>query len=181
MTESATRRERRQPVWAACASAVWGGLFAMISLYWALGGLVGIETIGGELERMARAGEVGPLVWGATIIKVVGVVYSLALVQRWGRTLPRALMLAGGWAATVLLLGYGGVTVGIEILVATGVLAAPAEIDWYAFYWHLALWDPWFVLWGILLGLAVVHYQRATRRAGTAGRWCSDSRGASGR
>ncbi|WP_253862748.1 DUF3995 domain-containing protein [Prauserella halophila] len=168
MTEPAARPERGRPVWAAYASAVWGGLFAAISLYWALGGLIGIETVGGEIEKMARAGEAGLLAWGATIVKTAGVVYSLALVQRWGRIFPRMLMLASGWAATVLLLGYGGVTVGTELLVATGVLDAPAAIDWYAFYWHLALWDPWFVLWGILLGIAVVHYQRATRRPGTA-------------
>lgn len=124
--------------------------------------IAGIDTVGGEIEKLARAGEGGALAWGAALLEVAGVVY--ALVQRWGRVFPRPLMLAGGRAGTAVLIGYGGLTVGTELLVAVGVLDPPAGIDWYAFYWHLALWDPYFVRWGVLLGIAVWHYQADTRR-----------------
>jgi hypothetical protein len=100
---------------------------------------------------------------GAALLKVAGVGYALALAQRWGRVFPRPLMLAGGWAGTAVLIGYGGLTVGTEVLVALDVVDPPAGIDWYAFYWHLALWDPYFLLWGVLLGIAVWHYQDDTR------------------
>jgi hypothetical protein len=158
--QPATRRR----TWAAYAAAAWAGVFAVVSLYWALGGMAGIDTVGGEIEKLARAGEGGALAWGAALLKVAGVVYALALVQRWGRVFPRALMLTGGWAGTAVLIGYGGLTVGTEILVAVGAVAPPAGIDWYAFYWHLALWDPYFLLWGVLLGIAVWQYQKDTRR-----------------
>lgn len=149
--------------WAAIAAAVWAGVFAVISLYWALGGRIGIDTVGGEIEKLARSGSGGALAWGAALLKVVGVVYALALVQRWGRVFPRPLMLAGGWLGTAVLIVYGGVNVGTELLVATGVLNPPAGIEWYPFYWHLALWDPYFLVWGILLGIAVRRYQADTR------------------
>lgn len=160
-SQPATRRR----TWAAYAAAVWAGVFAVVSLYWALGGLAGIDTVGGEIEKLARSGGGAVLAWGAALLKVAGVVYALALVQRWGRVFPRALMLTGGWAGTAVLIGYGGLTVGTEILVAVGAVAPPAGIDWYAFYWHLALWDPYFLLWGVLLGIAVWHYQIDTRRS----------------
>jgi uncharacterized protein DUF3995 len=165
MTERPTDRTpgsttRPRHTWAAYAAAVWAGVFAAISLYWALGGMIGLDTVGGEIEKLARAGQGGVLAWGATLLKAAGVVFALALVQRWGRVFPRMLMLVAGWAATAVLIGYGGLTVGGELLVATGAVEAPAGIDWYALHWHLALWDPYFVVWGVLLGIATWQYKR---------------------
>lgn len=157
----------RRRTWAAYAAAVWAGVFAVISLYWALGGMVGIDTVGGEIEELARSGATAAsvLAWGAALLKVAGVVFALALVRPWGRIFPRALMLVAGWAATAVLIGYGALTVGTELLVAIGVVAAPPDMDWYAFYWHLAVWDPYFLLWGVLLAVAMRHYQAdPTRR-----------------
>ncbi len=161
MTERPGTRQRR--TWAAHAAAVWAGVFAAISLYWALGGMVGIDTVGGQIAELARKGEGGVLAWGATLLKVAGVLFALALVQRWGRVFPRGLMLTAGWAGTAVLIGYGGLTVVTELLVVIGAVDPPAGIDWYAFYWHLAVWDPYFVIWGVLLGVAVRHYQVDTR------------------
>lgn len=161
MTEQPTTRRHR--TWAAYTAAWWAGLFAAVSLYWALGGMIGIDTVGGQIEELARKGEGGVLAWGATVLKAAGVVFALALVQRWGRVFPRRLMLFAGWAGTAVLIGYGGVTVGTELLVVIGAVEPPVGIDWYAFYWHLAVWDPYFLIWGVLLGLATRHYQRDTR------------------
>ncbi len=159
--ESPTTRQR---TWAAYAAAVWAGAFAAVSLYWALGGMIGIDTLGGRIEELARSGGAAAslLGWGATVLKAAGVVFALALVRRWGRVFGRRPLLVAGWAATVVLIGYGGLTVGAELLVAVGVLVPPAGVDRYAFYWHLALWDPYFLLWGVLLGIAMRHYRLNT-------------------
>ncbi|WP_256789194.1 DUF3995 domain-containing protein [Frankia sp. AvcI1] len=132
------------------AAAVWAGLFALVSLYWALGGTAGIDTVGGPVEDLVRDGAstASALAWGAVVLKAAGVMFALALVQRWGRV------------STVLLVGYGGVIVWTELLVVVGVIDAAQDTDWYAFYWHLALWDPHFVVWGILLGIATRHRAR---------------------
>jgi hypothetical protein len=36
---------------------VWAGVFAAISLYWALGGMIGIDTVGGQIEELVRSGD----------------------------------------------------------------------------------------------------------------------------
>jgi hypothetical protein len=41
----------------------------------------------------------------------------------------------------------------------TGALGAPA--DPRALRWHVLLWDPWFLLWGLLLLLAVRRRRRS--------------------
>ena len=152
-------------MWAAYGAAVWAGIFAAISLYWALGGMIGIDTVGGELADLARSGgaKAELLAWGVTVTKAAGVVFALALVRHWGRIFPRRLLLAAGWAGTALLVLYGGVLVGVELLVAVGIIDGASDMDYYAFYWHLALWDPYFLVWGVLLGIAVRQFQVATR------------------
>ncbi|WP_424187083.1 DUF3995 domain-containing protein [Actinokineospora sp. G85] len=161
-------RGQRDKTWAGWAAFYWAGAFALVSLYWALGGEVGIDTVGGAIADLVRDGDSAAslLAWGAVVAKVAGMVLALALVQPWGRVFPRWLPLAGGWAGAVLLVGYGGTIVVTEALVVVGVIDAPAGVDWYAFYWHLFLWDPYFVVWGVLLGIATAHFARETRPLG---------------
>ncbi|MCG8914809.1 DUF3995 domain-containing protein [Actinokineospora sp. PR83] len=169
MVNTAGARERtgvgHQKTWAAWASFWWAAVFALVSLYWALGGTLGIDTVGGAIADLVHSGDAAAsaLAWAAVVMKVAGMVFALALIQRWGRVFPRWLMLLGGWGGTVLLIGYGGAIVVTELLVVVGVIDAPASTDWYAFYWHLFLWDPYFVVWGVLLGIATAHYAKATR------------------
>jgi hypothetical protein len=56
-------------------------------------------------------------------------------------------LLAGG----VLTL-YGGALVAVEAVALTGVLGEPADPT--ALRWHAFLWEPWFLLWGVLLLVA---------------------------
>jgi len=56
-----------------------------------------------------------------------------------------------GLAGSALLICYGAVEVAGEALAETGAIR-PAAPDWTALRWHLALWDPWFLVWGLLLG-----------------------------
>ena len=142
-------------VWAGYAACAWGLVFAGISFYWGLGGQLGIDTLGGKLEQMARSRDAAIIaaVWITGFLKVGGALLALALVQPWGRRLPRALLLLLGWGAAAVLTLYGGVLVAGEALVATG-LVRPANVDWKPLLWHLYVWDMSFLVWGVLLGLA---------------------------
>jgi hypothetical protein len=155
--------------WPAYVAAVLAGLFAAISFYWALGGTALINTLGGQIGALAKSNSptASLLAWGAAIAKLVGVAFALALVRAWGRRLPRRLMLILGWLGTAVLVVYGAVNTGAEALVQIGVITVPPNsgMDWYAFHWHLFLWDPYFLVWGIALGFAVRDYARATRRS----------------
>ncbi len=51
------------------------------------------------------------------------------------------------------------------ILVETGAVHPAAPIDWRGLRWHLGLWDLWFLIWGVLLGIAVWSFHRAGRCA----------------
>jgi hypothetical protein len=150
--------------WAGFTAFVLGIISATISLYWTLGGTLGLDTIGGEIEEAGRARNptLIALVAAVTVIKAAAALFALALVCRWGRMFPRRLMIVLGWFGAVVLALYGGVLVGVEALVEIGVIKPQGPVDWKALRWHLYLWDPYFLIWGILLGLAVVHYSRVT-------------------
>jgi hypothetical protein len=143
-------------------AAVWAALFALVSLYWAVGGTAGIATVGSQVTSIA-GGNGGLLVWGAVVLKLAGVAFALALVSRWGRVFPRLPMLLAGYVVSVLLMVYGVVNIVGELLVVSGAVAGASGADLYALHWHLALWDPYFLLWGVFLFLATRYYTRSTR------------------
>ena len=70
------------------------------------------------------------------------------------------MLLTGCWGATSILVLYGGVQVAAQILVRLGLVQVPGPIDAEGATWHLLLWDPWFLLWGLLLGAATLAVDR---------------------
>jgi hypothetical protein len=64
--------------WAAYGACAWALAFAVMSFYWAAGGLVAIDTIGGEPERLARARDpefvAAQWIIGEHLLMAVGVV-----------------------------------------------------------------------------------------------------------
>ena len=152
--------------WSAYAVCVVALLYALVSFYWAAGGTTGLSTIGGELEQMARARDPGivAIVLVTAFLKVAYGLLALALVRPFGRALPRWALLAAAWAGAGLLSAYGGLLVAVQALVAAGIVGVAEPADRRALLWHLFVWDPWFLVMGLLLGVAVWHYQRGTRR-----------------
>jgi hypothetical protein len=149
---------------AAYAAAVVAFAYALVSLYWAVGGHRLVSTVGGYVAQFARQGGAVPvlLALAATAAKVVGGLLALALVRPWGRVIPRRLLLAGATAVSVLLVGYGGLSVLLGALVLSGVIHPAGGVDRTALRWHVGVWDLWFLIWGILLALATVSYWRRT-------------------
>lgn len=144
--------------WPAYAAFCVGFLFVLVNLYWLLGGELGLNTVGGSFAEATRRG--APLVVSGTIVKVLGAVFALALVRPWGTLFSRRLLTVLGWLGTALLVLYGGVlTVGAALVEVGVVSVKPA--DPVAFRGHLYLWDPWFLVWGILLGMAMVRFARS--------------------
>jgi len=150
---------------AAYAAAVVAFAYALVSLYWAVGGHRLVSTVGGYVAQFARQGGAVPvlLAVAATAAKVVGGLLALALVRPWGRVIPRRLLLAGATAVSVLLVGYGGLSVLLGALVLSGVIHPAGGVDRTALRWHVGVWDLWFLVWGILLALATVSYWRRTK------------------
>ena len=150
---------------AAYAAAVVAFAYALVSLYWAVGGHRLISTVGGYVAHLAREGGAVPVLvaLAAVTAKVAGGLLALALVRPWGRVIPRRWLLAGATAASVLLVGYGGLSVLLGALVLSGVIHPAGGVDRTALRWHAGVWDLWFLVWGILLALATVSYWRRTK------------------
>src|SRR5215467_10431984 len=161
---------------AAYAAAIVAFAYALISLYWGLGGHELVSTVGGYVEQFARRGGALPalVALAATLAKVAGGLLALALVRPWGRIVPRRWLLTGSAGASALLVVYGGMAVLLGALVLLGVIHPAGNVDRTALRWHVGVWDLWFLVWGILLALAIVGYWRRTatraRRDGIANR-----------
>jgi len=170
VNDQGVSRSGRWAGYAACACAF---LFAAVSFYWGVGGTAGLDTVGQGAVELSASGNVAVFValWFVGLLKVAGGLLALALVQARGpRRFPRWMLLIGGWGGSVLLVLYGGAQIGVQLLVKTGTIQAPADMDWRGFYGHLYLWDPWFLLWGVLLGITTFCYARWSRRQIRAGR-----------
>ena len=148
----------------AYAAAAVAFAYALMSLYWAVGGHALLSTIGGYVEQSARRGGALPVLVAlvATLAKVAGGLLALALVRPWGRVVPRGRLLIGSAGASVLLVVYGGLNVLLGALVLSGVIHPAGSVDRTALRWHVGVWDLWFLAWGILLALATVGYWQRT-------------------
>lgn len=149
------------------AAAIWAFLFAATSFYWALGGRIGVETIGDAITKPALAGDpaIVAFVWTTGALKVVAGGVALALVQPWGRRIPRWALLLAGWGASALFLVYGAANLAQDVLIVGGMIPTPVGLGAVAARWHLFLWDPWWLLGGILLALATWRFSRETESA----------------
>jgi hypothetical protein len=136
--------------------------YAAVSVYWALGGTWLLDTVGGTLEQQGRTGNPGIIlaVWAATVLKVIGAIVPLAAV---GAILGQA-TIAGrrhvrvlAWLEAAILTIYGLVLTVAGLLVQSGVIAVAANADQRALAWHAYLWDPWFLLWGVLVTAAMMQ------------------------
>lgn len=145
----------------AYAAAVLAFTYAAVSLYWTLGGSLLLDTVGGAVAHVARGGGAPAVLLGlaATVLKVAGGLLALALVRPWGRAIPRRWLLICSAGASAVLIGYGGLIVAAGSLALTGT-AHTGSADRTALRWHVAVWDMWFLVWGLLLATATVAYWR---------------------
>ena len=147
--------QARRAEWAAYAAFGWAGLFAALSFFWAAGGRTGLHP----LEQAATSS--GP-VWiavnlSAGVLKVLAGLLAVALVRSRGQKRYRKLLFIATWMLGVGICLYGGLGLISDVLHVTGVINDPATRKW--FFWYLVLWDPWWVLGGVLF-LATAWFAR---------------------
>jgi hypothetical protein len=168
-------RERRAAArgWRLAQAACVAGLaYAAISAYWALGGTWLLDTVAGTLEQHGRAGNPGIIlaVWAAAVLKIIGAIVPLAaagVTPEQATTAWRRQMRVLAWLEAAVLTVYGLVLTCAGLLVQSGAIAPAASADHRALAWHAYLWDPWFLLWGLLVTAALIRSRqpRAARIA----------------
>jgi len=155
---AATEKPARRALWAAYGACGWAFLFAALSFYWALGGMAGADTLSPAIAQLAR--ERAPwmiaLLWITGLLKAFGGFVALALVQSWGRKVPRWLLLLLAWGAGTLLFLHGGLFFVVGALATSGFIhvATPAVV----LYWYTILWGPYWLLGGALFLIAAWNY-----------------------
>ena len=156
--------------WVGYAAAVTAWAFAVVSLYWGSGGTLGLNTLGDDIEQRALARD--PLLmglnWAAVAVKLAAGGFAVMLARRWGLQ-PGRLRRILGWSASLVLIVYGGLQTLVVLLVLLGVLDPDAPVDSTVLWWRLLVWEPWFLLWGVLLA-ATVRGASASARAATPSR-----------
>jgi hypothetical protein len=145
---------------AAEAAFAVGLLYAAISVYWGAGGTWLLDTVGSGLGKgHGGSALVVFAVWLAVGLKVIAAVLPLLAVTADTTTGPRWLRLirALTWIEAVILTGYGLVLTAVGLLVQAGVIGTAATADHRALEWHAYLWDPWFLVWGLLVAAALIR------------------------
>ena len=147
--------------WAGYAACAWALAFALLSFYWAAGGMIGVKTLSTDLRHDAEVRSAGfvALVWATGVLKVGAGLLALALVQRWGSRVPRRLLLVVGWGTGALLTLYGGMGL---VSAAVGELGIVESIDPSTVRWYLLLWEPYWVLGGLLFLAAAWHFRQSS-------------------
>jgi Protein of unknown function (DUF3995) len=132
---------------------------AAVTAYWLLGGTLGLDTVGGDIEEQARdrTGLALAVLAVTLVAKLAAGVLALALAD--SRTQVRRSLITLGLLGGAVLALYGGVLVIAGAVALAGVGNSSGRDD-YALRWHVFFWDPWFFVWGVALALAAVRARR---------------------
>ena len=141
---------------------MWCVLFAVVHLYWALGGQRGLaSSAGAELATGRPLWFVLGGLWGVAVVLLVGAAFGIGLTRwRFRGTLRRLVVVVG-------LLGGGLLVVRgllLEVVLATGAGGVSNAVGPEQTYWSLLLWNPWFVLGGAMVLLATHQFAYLDRR-----------------
>ena len=163
MTEGASNGARAaagvrtwQTRWAGYAACAWALAFAAVHLYWGLGGTAGLPPGLSLVDNTPLF--VIDLV--AIPLCLAAAALALALVRPWGRRFPRWLLLSAAWGTSALFVVHAVPT---AIDAATLALGRRTRDLTAEDRFSLFLYEPWFLLGGVLFGAAAWYHMRGSR------------------
>jgi hypothetical protein len=115
-------------------------------------------TATGDLAAGGRAGRtiLVVAVWIAVALKLAAVALPLLLAAHTTRPAYQRVVRVLTWIEAVVLTGYGLVLTTVGLLVQADVIHTAAGADHRALAWHAFVWDPWFLVWGLLVLAALL-------------------------
>jgi len=140
---------------AATAALVAGVAYVAISAYWALGGTWLLATVSSSLVTADQSTTVVMAVWAAVVIKGMGALLPFYLRRSAPHSKWHGRLRLLAWAEGAVLSLYGFVFTSAGLLVQAGAIHLGRTADRRALVWHTYLWDPWFLVWGLLVVVAL--------------------------
>ncbi len=145
--------------WAGWAGCAWAIAYVPIHGFWAL---TGNTWPIGELPQSVEASW-RQTNWAACLVIAGAAVVCLALVQPWGRRLPRGLLLGVAWLGAGFALLHS-IAQWAQILMKVTKVSDGTVTTFDR--WDLVVFEPWFMVMGCLLALSAVQYARGDDGAG---------------
>ncbi|MFF3123692.1 DUF3995 domain-containing protein [Streptomyces sp. NPDC057908] len=137
-------------LWGRIACA-WAVAFAALHFYWALGGSWGLSVSAGPLAEERPGWFVAVGLWGVGLLCLVGGVLGWLLARPRPRGLAGRVAKALGWCVCAVLLVRG---IAVEVLLLTDAAGSEIDVSPEQRLWTLLLWNPWFMVGGLVFGLA---------------------------
>jgi len=130
-----------------------------MSFYWALGGMVGVKSLGGSIYNHALKREASfiAIVWITGFMKLGGGLFLLLLLKDWPNKIHRIFYFIALIGGSFLFL-YGLANFITLSLAFTGLLSM--EIEGYALIWRLFFWEPFWMLGGVLFILSGLKFNK---------------------
>ncbi|RDW20033.1 hypothetical protein CWR48_06820 [Oceanobacillus arenosus] len=121
-----------------------------MSFYWAMGGMIGVRSLGGAIYEQALDPEPSfiTIVWMTGFIKLLGALLILMLLVKWRESRIRMILYLIIKITGVLLFLYGSLNF-ITITLST-VDLLEFQLDSYATFWRLLFWEPFWMFGGII-------------------------------
>ncbi|MFD9210077.1 DUF3995 domain-containing protein [Streptomyces sioyaensis] len=146
-------------------ACTWAVAFAVLHFYWALGGSRGLSVSAGPLAEERPGWFVAVGLWGVGILCLVGGALGWRLARPRSRGLAGRAVTALGWGVCAVLLVRA---ISVEVLLMADATGQETAVSPAQRLWTLVLWNPWFLVGGLVFGLAAREYGRAAGRAGRA-------------
>lgn len=134
---------------------IWTVVFAGMSFYWAMGGLLGLKSLGGSIYEMSQdpSPSFVTIVWLTGFLKLLGLILLSLLLVQWNKQIMSGLLYYATRIAGVFLFLYGLLNFITITMSALGILEF--DLDSYATFWRLVFWEPFWMVGGVFYFFAV--------------------------
>lgn len=128
---------------------VWTVIFASMSFYWAMGGLLGVRSLGGAIYEMSLnpAPSFVVVIWLTGVFKLFGFLLLLMILIKWHNIIITKTLYYMTKIAGVALFLYGLLNFITITLSAINIL--DFDLDSSATFWRLVFWEPFWMFGGI--------------------------------
>ncbi|MCK0471109.1 DUF3995 domain-containing protein [Halalkalibacter sp. APA_J-10(15)] len=134
---------------------VWTVIFSGMSFYWAMGGMIGVRSLGGSIYEMSLdpSPSFVAVVWLSGFIKLLGVIVLSMLFVQWKKLIIIKILYYITKGVGIFLFLYGFLNFVTITLSAFAILDFDLEND--ATFWRLTFWEPFWMIGGIFYFFSV--------------------------